>query len=90
MIVLSNIFVLNIAKNTSMEITFQDSVKIAWDSTFVDALGPRDAIEINPKSNTDYSIQHLVNYTIHTYYTIDNETLLNKSLRFIMIACTFK
>ena len=43
---------LNIAKNTSMETTFRDSVKIAWDSTFVDALGPRDTIEINPKSNT--------------------------------------
>ena len=53
MIVLSNIFVLNIAKNISMEITFRDSVKIAWDSTFVDALGPRDAIEINHKSNTE-------------------------------------
>ena len=33
--------------------TFWDSVKFIWDSTFVDALGPRDAIEIKPKSNTD-------------------------------------
>ena len=32
--------------------TFWDSVKFTWDSTFVDALGPRDAIEIKPKSNT--------------------------------------
>ena len=32
--------------------TFLDSVKFTWDSTFVDALGPRDAIEIKPKSNT--------------------------------------
>ena len=34
--------------------TFWDSVKFTWDSTFVDALGPRDAIEINHKSNTGY------------------------------------
>ena len=32
--------------------TFWDSVKFTWDSTFVDALDPRDAIEIKPKSNT--------------------------------------
>ena len=31
------------------------SKKFTWDSSFVDALGPRDAIEIKPKSNTDYS-----------------------------------
>ena len=34
--------------------TFWDSVKFSWDSHFVDALGPRDAIEIKPKSNTVY------------------------------------
>ena len=39
-------------KNKGWE-TFWDSVKFTWDSTFVDALGPRDAIEIKPKSNTD-------------------------------------
>ena len=27
-------------------------MKFTWDSTFVDALGPREAIEIKPKSNT--------------------------------------
>ena len=32
--------------------TFWDSVKFKWDSTFANALGPRDAIEIKPKSNT--------------------------------------
>ena len=41
----------NIAKKLGWEI-FWDSVKFTWDSTFVDALGPRDAIEIKPKSNT--------------------------------------
>ena len=41
----------NIAKKLGWE-TFWDSVKFTWDSTFVDALGPRDAIEIKPKSNT--------------------------------------
>ena len=35
--------------------TFGDSVKFTWDSTFADALGPRDAIEIKSKSNTDKS-----------------------------------
>ena len=43
---------LNIAKKLGWE-TFWDSVKFTWDSTFVDALGPRDAIEIKPKSNTE-------------------------------------
>ena len=42
----------SIAKKIGWEI-FRDSVKFTWDSTFVDALGPRDAIEIKPKSNTD-------------------------------------
>ena len=40
--------------------TFWDSVKFTWDSSFVDALGPRDAIEIKPKSNTD--ITHFGQY----------------------------
>ena len=31
--------------------TLRDSVKFTRDSTFVDALGPRDAIEMKPKSN---------------------------------------
>ena len=34
--------------------TLWDSVKFTWDSTFVDALGPRDRIDIKPKSNTGY------------------------------------
>ena len=41
----------NIAKKLGWE-TFWDSVKFTWDSFFVDALGPRDAIEIKPKSIT--------------------------------------
>ena len=41
----------NIAKKIGWE-TFWDSVKFTWNSTFVDGLGPRDAIEIKPKSNT--------------------------------------
>ena len=32
--------------------TFRDSPKFTWDSSFVEGLGPRDAIEIKPKSNT--------------------------------------
>ena len=39
-------------KKTGLE-TFKDSVKLTLNSTFVDALGPRDAIEFEPKSNTD-------------------------------------
>ena len=45
----------NIAKQLGWE-TFWNSVKFTWDSTFVDALGPRDPIEIKPKSNTDYTL----------------------------------
>ena len=41
----------NIEKKIGRE-TFCDSVIFTWDSTFVDALGPRGAIEIKPKSNT--------------------------------------
>ena len=33
-------------------LTFQDSVAFTWDSTFVDNLGPWDAIEIKPKTST--------------------------------------
>ena len=40
--------------------TFWDSVKFTWDSTFVDALGPRDAIEIKPKSNTGHHSTNLI------------------------------
>ena len=51
-IVLANFFVFNIEKNKQIGLeTFWDSVKFTWDSTFIDALGPRDAIEIKPKSN---------------------------------------
>ena len=55
LIVLPNFFVFNIAKKLS----FRDSVKFTWDSTFVDALGPRDAIEIKPKSNTGLISNHV-------------------------------
>ena len=51
--VLANFFVFNIAKTIMGWETFGDSVKFTWDSTFVDAQGPRDTIEIKPKSNTD-------------------------------------
>ena len=46
----------NIAKKIGWE-TFWDSVKFTWDSTFVDTLGPRGAIEIKPKSNTGISYE---------------------------------
>ena len=54
----------NIAKEKGWE-TFWDSVKFTQDSTFVDALGPRDAIEIKPKSNTDsqFSFVYLGSWT---------------------------
>ena len=42
----------NIAKKKLGLETLWDSVKFTWDSSFVDALGSRDAIEIKPKSNT--------------------------------------
>ena len=50
---LANFSVFNIAKKKIGWETLWDSVKFTWDSSFVDALGPRDAIEIKPKSNTD-------------------------------------
>ena len=49
--------------------TLWDSVKFTWDSTFVDALGPRDRIDIKPKFNTGYREagfyrrQYLASYT---------------------------
>ena len=48
---------LNKLKIVSWE-TFLDSVKLAWDSTFVDALGPRDAVKPKPKSNTDKGLSN--------------------------------
>ena len=39
--------------------TFWDSVKFTWVSTFVDALDPRDPIEIKPKSNTVYLLDFI-------------------------------
>ena len=58
---LPNFLVFNIAnhnhlKNVSLE-TFWDSIKLAWNSTYVDAMVPRDAVNIKPKSNTDHSLQ---------------------------------
>ena len=45
----------NIAKKKLGWETLWDSVKFTWNSSFVDALGPRDAIEIKPKSNTEFA-----------------------------------
>ena len=45
----------NIAKKRIGWETLRDTVNFTWDSTFVDAMGPRDAIEIKPKSNTVYT-----------------------------------
>ena len=56
----------NIAKKLGWE-TFWYSVKFTWDSTFVDALGPRDVIEIKPKSNT------AVMMTLHFLNDIAND-----------------
>ena len=42
----------NVSKKKNRLETFWDSVKFTWDSTFVNALGPRDPIEIKPNSNT--------------------------------------
>ena len=58
----------NIAKKLGWE-TLWDSVKFTLDSTFVDALGPRDPIEIKPKSNTEFSyyiFQRVNNDTVQT------------------------
>ena len=52
--VLANFFMLTLQKVSVWKLNFQDSVKFTQDSTFVDALGPKDAIEIKPKSNTEY------------------------------------
>ena len=52
----------NIEKKIGWE-TFWDSVKVTWDPTFVDALGPRDAIEIKPKSNTDVALNRILFYS---------------------------
>ena len=49
--------------------TFWDTVKFTWDSIFVDALGPREAIEIKLKSNTAkahlYSVR--TNFQLYPY-----------------------
>ena len=37
--------------------TFWDLVKLARDSAFTDALGPRDAVKTKAKSNTEYVCQ---------------------------------
>ena len=53
MIVLANFLLFNIAQKFVSWETFWDSVKLAWDSTFVDALGPKDSLKMKPKSNTE-------------------------------------
>ena len=62
---------LNIAKKKLGWETYWDSVKFTWDSTFVDALGPRDPIEIKPKSNTAVSEKssniHLTLYLLRKF-----------------------
>ena len=72
MVVLANFSVFNIAKKLGWE-TFWDSVKFTWDSTFVDALGPRDPIEIKPKSDTDLShgLVHCQLVSIGIHYISD-------------------
>ena len=57
MIVLANFSAFNITKKLGLE-TFWDTIKFTWDSTFVDALGPRDTIEIKPKSNTELKFKN--------------------------------
>ena len=44
--------------------TFWDSVKLAWDSTFVDALGPRDVLKTKPKSNTEHFFVYALTFII--------------------------
>ena len=61
----------NIAKQLGWEF-FWDSVKFTWDSTFVDALGPRDSIEIKPKSNTDVNCSQITD-TIILYPLLKTE-----------------
>ena len=49
------------------------------------------ALRVASRQNTfDSNIAMPELYTIHTFYTIDNNTLLNQPLGFMMISCTFK
>ena len=55
-------------------------MKFTWDSTFVDALGPRDAIEIKPKSNTgecskDLHLEAVLLRTNTSYACVEPERL---------------
>ena len=65
----------NNAKKLGWE-TFWDSVKFTWDSTFVDALGPRDPIEIKPKSNTAYNIVYTIKPILSDHLKIDKTKVL--------------
>ena len=57
MVVAAYFFMLNIAKQYRLRnLTFIDSVKFTYGSTFVDALGPREAIEIKSNSNTEFLV----------------------------------
>ena len=94
----------NIAKKLGWE-TFWDSVKFTWDSTFVDALGPRDAIEIKPKSNTGIvCLEHpnccAISFTVDPVFDLLKDVLslngsVNNKLFFItrtqlqMFSCRF-
>ena len=40
--------------------------------------------------NMIWNIAFNISLTIHTYYTIENDALLNQPRRFIMMSCTFK
>ena len=61
-----------IIKNVSLE-TFWDSEKLAWDSTFVDALGPRHAVKTKPKSNTaSWKLKSKANDRIYDNSLTDN------------------
>ena len=77
----------NIAKQLGWE-TFWDSVKFTWDSTFVDALGPRDPIEIKPKSNT--AVKEMFSMCVWeplvmTFLSISSANVFKCQLKLILI-----
>ena len=82
----------NIAKKLGWE-TFLDSVKFTWDSTFVDALGPRDPIEIKPKSNTGkciYIYKIYVGIAIFHILLICNRVMPLMDVRILVLLNIFR
>ena len=64
-----------------METKLSGTVKFTWDSSFADGLGPRDAIEIKPKSNTEKRRIFAVNVVyldIFLFVGVDTRTLTKK------------